>query len=114
MSDYARGGIIPGPGATPKRHITFERHVSPEQRHRFLREFARQICTHLDAVPVESAVDRTVLAWLCPACDAQLPADHPASQRCEHENTLGVYEFPHGTGRLIGWRCTDCGETTDA
>ncbi|MFI7630244.1 hypothetical protein [Microbispora rosea] len=32
-------------------------------------------CTHAAAVPVESAVTGQVLAALCPACDAQLPAE---------------------------------------
>jgi len=30
-------------------------------------------CAHPDAVPVESLAG-TVVAWLCPACDRQLPA----------------------------------------
>jgi hypothetical protein len=30
-------------------------------------------CTHSAAVPVESAYDGQTLAWLCPACDQQLP-----------------------------------------
>lgn len=36
---------------------------------------ARPTCTHALAVPVESVVTGQVLAALCPACDAQLPAD---------------------------------------
>lgn len=31
-------------------------------------------CEHPDAVPVESVVDGSTVAWLCPGCDAQLPA----------------------------------------
>lgn len=31
-------------------------------------------CTHEAAVPVDSVVDGAVVAWLCPDCDAQLPA----------------------------------------
>lgn len=30
-------------------------------------------CDHADAIPVESLL-REVVAWLCPDCDAQLPA----------------------------------------
>ncbi|TQN30600.1 hypothetical protein FHX37_0482 [Haloactinospora alba] len=77
--DYARGGVIPGAGATSERYIAFDRHVSPEHRRRFLEEeFARQTCSHEDAAPVESIVDGELLAWLCPDCDTQLPADRRA------------------------------------
>lgn len=32
-------------------------------------------CAHTDAVRVESAATDETLAWLCPDCDTQLPAD---------------------------------------
>ena len=35
----------------------------------------RTTCTHAGAVPVTSTVTGQVIAALCPACDAQLPAD---------------------------------------
>lgn len=30
-------------------------------------------CAHTGAAPVESTLSGAVVAWLCPACDAQLP-----------------------------------------
>ena len=38
-------------------------------------EGRRRACLHKEAVPVESAVTREVLARLCPACDQQLSAE---------------------------------------
>jgi hypothetical protein len=39
-------------------------------------------CAHEGAVPVELLVTRELVAWLCPACDAQLPAGwNPAALR---------------------------------
>lgn len=32
-----------------------------------------RVCAHPDVLPVESVIDGSVLAWLCPDCDKQLP-----------------------------------------
>ncbi len=43
-----------------------------------MRMLARQsACSHSEAVPVDT-LDGERVAWLCPSCDAQLPADFPA------------------------------------
>jgi hypothetical protein len=33
-------------------------------------------CAHPDAVPVELLLTGERVAWLCPGCDTQLPADY--------------------------------------
>lgn len=38
-------------------------------------EFIRGACNHLEPVEVRSTVDGELLAYLCPDCDTQLPAN---------------------------------------
>lgn len=60
-------------------------------------------CSHSGAVPVDSVVTGEVLAALCPACDAQLPAEFLA---CPHEDAIEITELGEVPGRSI---CNGCG-----
>lgn len=60
-------------------------------------------CSHASAMPVESVVTGEVLAALCPACDAQLPAEFLT---CPHENVIDTPSLNHPPGLGI---CSDCG-----
>lgn len=104
--EFARGGIIPGPiKATPT-------YIHPGAI------TSTRGCPHLEAVPVKGTANGETLAWLCPTCDAQLPAsfsDEMARRRevlarradCAHENTN---EATDGTRRVIARWCSDCGK----
>jgi hypothetical protein len=58
---------------------------------------------HTSAIPVESVVTGDVLAALCPACDAQLPAEFLA---CPHDNVIEITSWGEPPGRGI---CNGCG-----
>jgi hypothetical protein len=79
----------------------------------------RAPCEHTDALPVESAVTGTTLAYLCPTCDAQLPADfgmeltarraaQARQEACSHEEAIEITSWGK---RLVRWACARCGIT---
>ncbi len=77
---YTWGGILPGPGQGP---LLWPPADGPSVRHpafadRQDRPANPGRCAHTDAVPVESVVTGDTLAWLCPGCDTQLPANRRA------------------------------------
>ena len=66
-------------------------------------------CAHGEAVPVET-LDGETVAWLCPACDEQLPADwvSPAARREALERDH--LERHHGHPRVLLIQCRLCAE----
>lgn len=74
-------------------------------------------CRHDHAAPVES--DGAILAYLCPDCDTQLPADFGKELErrreiaglqasCAHEEVMELKTFD---GTVITVRCQACGAT---
>lgn len=65
-------------------------------------------CAHADAVPVELASGGERVAWLCPACDEQLPADWAPSFTDLHfnESLLRRPVKAHADPHLIDWAGT--------